>query len=761
MPKRFAVLELLFSHAKEHSIKWKRLNEPKEGDVAFLPVTRKEMEERGWDQCDFVYVCGDAYVDHSSFGMAIITRLLEANGYKVGIIAQPDWHDPASIDVFGEPRLAFLVSAGNMDSMVCHYTVAKKHRNRDFYSPGGQMGLRPDHASVVYGNLIRRTYKDTPLIMGGVEASLRRLAHYDYWSDKLKRSVLLDGGADMISYGMGEKSIVAIADALNAGIPIGQITWIEGTAFRSHNLEGVMDGYVSLPSFESMRVDKLKYAESFRLQYRNLDPFSGKCLVEPYEQDNLYIVQNPPSTPLSTPEFDAVYRLPYERTYHPMYEAAGGIPAISEVKFSLTSNRGCIGECSFCSLAFHQGRIIQSRSKESLVEEAKTITQDPDFKGYINDVGGPTANFRKPACPKQLDKGACRGKRCLAPKPCRSLQVDNRDYLNVLRELRSLPGVKKVFVRSGLRFDYVLLDKHANEFIDELSQYHVSGQLRLAPEHVSDEVLKVMGKPNNDTYQEFVRRFDAANKKLGLKQFVVPYLMSSHPGSTLKEAVELAEFCRDMGFNPEQVQDFYPTPSTISTCIYFTGVDPRTMEEVYCPRTPHEKAMQRALIQYRNPKNRRLVIEALKAAGREDLIGYDEKCLVRPDKGGARKANNQARGAKDQRGKRRGGSSAAGSCSKGTAADSDSRGKRQHGKSTGSLQRGKYGKRGEVLGSGRKESGGKPQPASSGRARSRKDARFDKEGKVSPSRSSFKPQGRGPNKAAGSKGGIRRQGSKR
>lgn len=367
--------------------------------MAFLPVTRKEMEERGWDQCDFVYVCGDAYVDHSSFGMAIITRLLEANGYKVGIIAQPDWHDPASIDVFGEPRLAFLVSAGNMDSMVCHYTVAKKHRNRDFYSPGGQMGLRPDHASVVYGNLIRRTHKDTPLIMGGVEASLRRLAHYDYWSDKLKRSVLLDGGADMISYGMGEKSIVAIADALNAGIPISQITWIEGTAFRSHNLEGVMDGYVSLPSFESMRVDKLKYAESFRLQYRNLDPFSGKCLVEPYEQDNLYIVQNPPSTPLSTSEFDAVYRLPYERTYHPMYEAAGGIPAISEVKFSLTSNRGCIGECSFCSLAFHQGRIIQSRSKESLVEEAKTITQDPDFKGYINDVGGPTANFRKPACP--------------------------------------------------------------------------------------------------------------------------------------------------------------------------------------------------------------------------------------------------------------------------------------------------------------------------------------------------------------------------
>lgn len=726
--------------------------------MAFLPVTRKEMEERGWDQCDFVYVCGDAYVDHSSFGMAIITRLLEANGYKVGIIAQPDWHDPASIDVFGEPRLAFLVSAGNMDSMVCHYTVAKKHRNRDFYSPGGKMGLRPDHASVVYGNLIRRTYKDAPIIMGGVEASLRRLAHYDYWSDKLKRSVLLDGGADMISYGMGEKSIVAIADALNAGIPISQITWIEGTAFRSHDLEGVMEGYVSLPSFESMRADKLKYAESFRLQYRNLDPFSGKCLVEPYEQDNLYIVQNPPSTPLSTPEFDAVYRLPYERTYHPMYEAAGGIPAISEVKFSLTSNRGCIGECSFCSLAFHQGRIIQSRSKKSLVEEAKTITQDPDFKGYINDVGGPTANFRKPACPKQLDKGACRGKRCLAPKPCRSLQVDNRDYLNVLRELRSLPGVKKVFVRSGLRFDYVLLDKHANEFIDELSQYHVSGQLRLAPEHVSDEVLKVMGKPNNDTYQEFVRRFDAANKKLGLKQFVVPYLMSSHPGSTLKEAVELAEFCRDMGFNPEQVQDFYPTPSTISTCIYFTGVDPRTMEEVYCPRTPHEKAMQRALIQYRNPKNRRLVIEALKAAGKEDLIGYDEKCLVRPDKGGARKANNHAKG-KDPRGKRQGSSSDERPHSKGAAAAGNPKGKSRHGNGASS-QCEKHAGKSEVSISGGKANGGSSRNALGGRARSHRDARFDK-GKVSPSRGSFKPQGRGPNKAAGSKGGIRRQGSKR
>lgn len=734
--------------------------------MAFLPVSKEDMEARGWDQCDFVFVCGDAYVDHSSFGMAIITRLLEANGYKVGVICQPDWHDPASIDVLGKPRLAFLVSAGNMDSMVCHYTVAKKHRNRDFYSPGGKMGLRPDYASVVYGNLIRRTYKDVPLILGGVEASLRRLAHYDYWGNKMKRSVVLDSGADMVSYGMGEKSIVAIADALNAGIPVEQITWIEGTAFRSHDLSGVAEGHVSLPTWEEMKADKLKYAESFRLQYRNLDPFSGKCLVERYEQDNLYVVQNPPSAPLSTSEFDAVYRLPYERTYHPMYKAEGGIPAISEVKLSLTSNRGCIGECSFCSLAFHQGRIIQSRSKESLVEEAKQIIADPDFKGYINDVGGPTANFRKPACPKQLDKGACRGKRCLAPKPCRSLQVNNRDYLDVLRELRALPGVKKVFVRSGLRFDYVLLDKHADEFIEELAQYHVSGQLRLAPEHVSDEVLQVMGKPSNDTYQEFVRRFEAANKKLGLKQFVVPYLMSSHPGSTLKDAVELAEFCRDMGFNPEQVQDFYPTPSTISTCIYYTGVDPRTMKEVYCPRTPHEKAMQRALIQYRNPKNRHLVIEALREAGREDLIGYDEKCLVRPEKG----AKGQGRprdGGKS--GSRHGKNAKAQKRPSNQKGGNAQKGAQQPGPDQLKPKAGKGAKANSAQRKGFEEAqvahrGGNAQKAKRGSVSQRaqfQDALAKNKGKARPANNRFNAKGRGPNKAAGSKGGIRRQGSKR
>ena len=668
--------------------------------MAFLPTSRAEMLERGWEQCDFVYICGDAYVDHPSFGIAIITRLLEAKGYKVGIIAQPDWHDPASIAALGEPRLAFLVSAGNMDSMVNHYTVAKKRRGKDFYSPGGQMGLRPDNATVVYGNLIRRSFKHTPVILGGVEASLRRLAHYDYWADKLKRSILLDSGADLISYGMGEHSIVAIADALDAGIPVEQITWIPGTAYRSKELSGVADEHVVLPSWEALQADRLEYARSFRTQYRNLDPYSGRTLVEPYERDGLYVVQNPAAEPLSTEEMDAVYALPYERSYHPSYEAVGGIPAIQEVQFSITSNRGCIGECAFCSLAFHQGRIIQSRSHESILAEAQLITQLPGFKGYIHDVGGPTADFRKPACPKQLEKGACIGKRCLSPKPCKSLQVDHRDYLELLRKLRALPGVKKVFVRSGIRFDYVLLDKHADEFIRELAAHHVSGQLRLAPEHVSDEVLRVMGKPPARVYQQFAERFNAANEELGLKQFALPYLMSSHPGSTLKEAVELAEFCRDMGFNPEQVQDFYPTPSTISTCIYYTGVDPRTMEEVYCPRTPHEKAMQRALIQYRNPKNRALVTEALKAAGREDLIGSGPQCLVRPGKGGGPKGG-------------KGGSS----------------GGPKGGAPKGSREA--WGRAGKAKGQARGKQGG------------------------------FQQKGMGPNKASGHKGGMGRQGSKR
>ncbi len=594
------------------------------------------MEERGWDAVDFVYVCGDAYVDHPSFGCALITRLLEANGYSVGIIAQPDWRNPESIALFGEPRLGFLVSAGNMDSMVNHYTVAKKRRRSDAYSPGGKAGLRPDHACVVYGNLIRRSFKQAPIILGGIEASLRRLAHYDYWSDSLKRSILLDSGADLISYGMGEKSIIAIADALAAGLSVSDLTFIPGTAYRTRSIEHVYDPVV-LPTFEALQADKQEYARSFGLQLKNLDPFSAHPLIEEYPH-SVFVVQNPPSEPLSTEDFDAVYDLPYERTWHPSYDADGGIPALSEVKFSLTSNRGCMGDCSFCSLNFHQGRIIQARSHDSILAEAKTLCEDSSFKGYIHDVGGPTANFRFPACAKQLESGACTNKRCLSPKPCNQLRADHSDYLELLRKLRALPNVKKIFVRSGIRFDYALLDKnHGREFIRELAAHHVSGQLRVAPEHISDAVLSVMGKPPRAVYDQFVTEFEQACKKANKEQYLVPYLMSSHPGSTLKEAIELAEYCRDLGFNPEQVQDFYPTPSTASTCMYYTGLDPRTMQPVYVAKSPHEKAMQRALIQYRNPKNADLVREALHRAGREDLIGFDKRCLVRPRQGKAKR----------------------------------------------------------------------------------------------------------------------------
>ena len=614
------------------------------------------MDERGWDECDFVFVCGDAYVDHPSFGMAIITRILEANHYKVGVICQPDWHDPASITVLGRPRLGFLVSSGNMDSMVNHYTVAKKRRSSDAFAPGGKMGLRPDHATVVYGNLIRRTYKDVPIILGGIEASLRRLAHYDYWSDKLKRSILLDSGADLLSYGMGEHSIVEVADALAAGLSIHDITFIDGTVVRAKSLEHVYD-YELLPSFDAMRDDNLNYAKSFDVQYRNSDPFTGKRLVEPYS-DHEFVVQNPPSKPLTTSEMDAVYRLPYARTCHPMYDEAGGVPAIREVKFSLTSNRGCFGECSFCALTFHQGRIVQVRSHESIIEEAKQMIADPEFKGYIHDVGGPTADYRAPACEAQLRRGACRNKHCLSPAPCRKLNADHSDYLSLLRKLRKLPGVKKVFVRSGIRFDFALADKDGGRaFVRELCAHHVSGQLRVAPEHVSNAVLGVMGKPQHAVYERFVKLFEEANAECGLKQFVVPYLMSSHPGSTLDEAIELAEYVRDMGFNPEQVQDFYPTPSTISTVMYFTGVDPRTMERVYVPKKPHDKALQRALIQYRDPKNRDLVFEALRQAGRMDLVGYDKKCLIRPRKGGKPAATGK--GGSTASGPRKGGKPAA------------------------------------------------------------------------------------------------------
>ena len=605
--------------------------------IQFLPVTKEEMLQRGISQLDFVYVCGDAYVDHPSFGAAIITRLLESYGYTVGIIPQPDWKDEKSIAVFGEPRLAFLVSAGNMDSMVNHYTVSKKHRGTDAYSPGGKMGLRPDRAVIVYGNLIRRTYKHTPVIIGGIEASLRRFAHYDYWSDSLKRSVLLDSGADMISYGMGEKSILEIARQLNDGFSIDQITQVPGTVYRTKEKP---NAYI-LPSYEDMCKDKKVYAESFRIQYANMDAFTGKVLAEPYEKQG-YLVQNPPAKPLTVEEMDEVYDLPYARTYHPMYEKEGKIPAIEEIKFSLTSNRGCFGGCNFCALAFHQGRIVQVRSHESIIKEAIECTEEKDFKGYIHDVGGPTADFRHPACKKQTTKGVCPNRQCLFPKPCKNLIADHEDYLELLEKLRQLPKIKKVFIRSGIRFDYVEADKDSR-FLNELAKYHVSGQLRVAPEHVSDQVLSYMGKPEHAVYQQFLKDFEKANARTGKKQYAVPYFMSSHPGCTMKEAVKLAEYVRDMGFMPEQVQDFYPTPSTMSTCMYYTGLDPRTMEPVYIPKNPHEKAMQRALIQYKNPANRELVKEALIKAGRTDLIGNDRRCLIH--QGGGKGASQGASGA--------------------------------------------------------------------------------------------------------------------
>ena len=593
----------------------------------FLPICREDMEARGWEQVDFVYVTGDAYVDHPSFGHAIITRILESHGYKIGLISQPDWKDKDSISIYGKPRLGFLVSGGNMDSMVNHYSVSKKRRANDAFTPGGEMGKRPEYATTVYCNLIRQTYKKTPIIIGGIEASLRRMAHYDYWSNKLKRSILLDSGADLISYGMGERSIVEIAEALDSGLAIEDITYIDGTVCKVKSLDSVYDAIV-LESWDDLKADKLNYAKSFYKQYCNTDPFSGKRLVEPYS-DHLYVVQNPPSKPLSQSEMDRVYSLPYMRTYHPSYEALGGVPAIEEVKYSLISNRGCFGGCSFCALTFHQGRIIQTRSHESLIAEAKKFIWDKDFKGYIHDVGGPTANFRAPACEKQLTKGACVNKQCLFPTPCKNMKVDHKDYLKLLRKLRELPNVKKVFIRSGIRFDYLIADKD-DTFFRELCEHHVSGQLKVAPEHVADSVLQMMGKPENSVYQAFCKKYKQINEKLGKNQFLVPYLMSSHPGSTMKEAVALAEYLRDLGYMPEQVQDFYPTPSTISTCMYYTGVDPRTMKPVYVPKNPHEKAMQRALIQYRNPKNYDLVMEALKVADRMDLVGFDKHCLIRP-----------------------------------------------------------------------------------------------------------------------------------
>ena len=593
----------------------------------FLPICKKDMIDRGWDTLDFIIVTGDAYVDHHSFGTAIISRVLENAGYKIGIIAQPNWKNTDDFMKLGRPRLGFLVNGGNMDSMVNHYSVSKKQRDKDMYSPGGKMGLRPDRATIVYCNRIREAYKNIPIAIGGIEASLRRFAHYDYWSDKVRKSILIDSGADLLVYGMSEKQIVEVANALNDGFDPKYIRHINGTCYISDTLEEIYDDYVLIPSYKEVCDDKIKYNEAFKVQYDEQDPFRGKAIVQ--KHGDKYVVQNKPEKPLNREELDAVYALPYQKTYHPIYEKDGGIPAIEEVKFGIVSSRGCFGSCSFCAITFHQGRAVQSRSQDSIIDEAKWISSLPDFKGYIHDVGGPTANFRQEACKKQITKGACKNRQCLHPDPCKNLTVDHSEYLQLLRRLRKLPNIKKVFVRSGIRYDYVMADKD-NKFFRELIEHHVSGQLKVAPEHISEEVLEYMQKPAGNTYDRFRQKFFDINEQLGKKQYLIPYLMSSHPGSTLNSAIELAEYLRDTKYQPEQVQDFYPTPGTLSTAMFYTGKDPLTGKDVYIPKSKKEKAMQRALLQYKAPRNYDLVYEALVEAGREDLIGHNPRCLIKP-----------------------------------------------------------------------------------------------------------------------------------
>ncbi|TQQ85773.1 YgiQ family radical SAM protein [Peptacetobacter hominis] len=596
----------------------------------FLPISMDDMRERGWEEVDFAIVTGDAYVDHHSFGTAIISRVLENAGYKIGIIAQPDWKSDKDFMKFGRPRLGFLVNSGNMDSMVNHYSVSKRRRDHDLYSPGGKMGKRPDRAVIVYCNKIREIYGDIPVVIGGIEASLRRFSHYDYWNDRVRNSILVDSGADMLIYGMSEKQIVEVADAINDGFNPKYIRHVNGTCYIADALDEIYDDYILLPSHEEVASDKRKYAEAFKIQYEEQDPIRGKVLVQ--KHGDKYLVQNVPERPLTREELDAVYDLPYQKAYHPIYEKDGGIPAINEVKFSIVSNRGCFGSCSFCAITFHQGRIIQSRSKESIVREATEMTKMKDFKGYIHDVGGPTADFRQPACKKQLTHGACKNRQCLYPSPCRNLNADHSDYIDLLRAVRNINGVKKVFVRSGIRYDFVMAEKN-DRFIKELIKHHVSGQLKVAPEHISERVLDYMQKPAGKTYDKFRKKFFEINEKMGLKQYLIPYLMSSHPGCELDDAVELAEFLRDTHYQPEQVQDFYPTPGTLSTAMFYTGLNPLDMKPVYIPKDRHEKAMQRALLQFSNPKNYDLVHEALERTNREDLIGYGPKCLIKPRKG--------------------------------------------------------------------------------------------------------------------------------
>jgi uncharacterized radical SAM protein YgiQ len=613
--------------------------------LGFLPISRADMQARGWEQLDFLFISGDAYVDHPSFGAAILTRLLENAGYRVGIIAQPDWKEAAAFKVMGRPRLGVLLSSGVIDSMVNHYTVSKKQRSNDVYSPGGQAGLRPDRALLVYTNRVREVFKKIPVIIGGIEASLRRFAHYDYWSDTVRRSLLVDARADLLVYGMGERPLLEIASRLASGEAIDTITDVRGTVYNTATLPD-MPHTIILPSFEAVKADRQQYARAFLHQYREQDPVRGRMLVQAH--GDRFVVQNIPALPLDEAAMDRVYALPFQRTYHPVYREAGGIPAINEVKFSITSHRGCYGGCSFCALTFHQGRLVQRRSQESIIAEAEIFTRDSNFKGYIHDVGGPTANFRSRACRKQEKTGVCRDRQCLENGGCPHLIVDHREYLELLRKLRQLPGIKKVFIRSGIRYDYLMLD-HDGQFFEELCAYHISGQLKVAPEHVAARVLAMMGKPGRQVYDRFVARFYRINRKLGKKQYLVPYLISGHPGSELRDAVELAEYLRDIRHTPEQVQDFYPTPGTLSTCMFYTGLDPRTMEKVYIPRSAKEKAMQRALLQYRRPENYQLVYEALLQADRSDLIGFGPKCLIRPPRASKPRLTAAVSGQSDRR----------------------------------------------------------------------------------------------------------------
>ena len=593
----------------------------------FLPVTLEECRARGWDAPDFVYVCGDAYVDHPSFGHAIISRILEKAGYRVAMLCLPPWQDESAFKRFGKPRLGFLVSSGVIDSMVNHYTVAKKRRHDDYYAPGGKGGMRPDRATIVYCNRIRQAYRDVPILIGGVEASLRRFSHYDYWDDKVRHSILVDSGATLLMYGMGETSILECANWVADGMNPAELPRIRGICYMSKTADPTC---LQLPSHQEVITDRKKYCEAFTMQYDEQDPIRGKRMCQMQDKDR-YLIQNQPVMPLSREALDAVYELPYTRTWHPMYQKDGGVPALQEVEFSLASTRGCFGSCSFCAITFHQGRIIQSRSPESIVKEARLLTRLPGFKGYIHDVGGPTANFRKPACQNQLKVGACKQRQCLYPRPCKNLEVDHQEFMALLRQLRELPKVKKVFVRSGLRYDYIMADRNTS-FLKEFCEHHVSGQLKVAPEHVCPYVLDRMGKPRRELYDAFCQRYAQVNKKLGKKQYLIPYLMSSHPGSDLNAAIELACYLRDIGFQPDQVQDFYPTPGTLSTCMFYTGLDPRTMKPVFVARSPEDKAMQRALMQFGNPRNHELVRKALRLAGREDLIGRDRESLVPPER---------------------------------------------------------------------------------------------------------------------------------